>query len=244
MQDSPIRIGSVDLHDFEVPTSVRFGGNYRLAVHRLSSGRRIIEQLGPDDTEIRFAGTFSGPQAGDRVRDINNLRLSGRSTWLTWGTFRSRVIIKTFSADYRSPWWIPYQISCLVAHQPGTYGSTLADGVALLASDLSMASSLVAGSAIQLTSLQSALNANNASVQGTSDQMQATNAVQNSLGSCGTVITQASSDLSALPVNPPEASDYSSIFVSTVAASGTLAATVCAQAYISRIGTNLQGNMD
>jgi hypothetical protein len=234
----------VDLQDFEVPTSVRFGGNYRLAVHRLSSGRRIIEQLGPDDTEIRFAGTFAGPQADDRVRDMNNLRLSGQSTWLTWGTFRSRIIIKTFSADYRSPWWIPYQISCLVTHQPGTFQSAPADGAALLALDLSAALSLVAGTGIPLTSLQTALNGESASVPGTSDQAQATSAVQSSLASCDSVIAQTSSELSALPTNPSQATTYSTTFVAAVGSAGSLAAAVNAQAYISRIGNNLQGNAD
>jgi len=244
VQDSPIRIGSVDLQDFEVPTSVRFGGNYRLAVHRLSSGRRIIEQLGPDDTEIRFAGTFSGQQAADRVRDINNLRLSGQATWLTWGTFRSRVIIKSFSANYHNPWWIPYQISCVVVRQPVASTTLQASGAALLASDLSSALSLVSGTAIQLASLQTALSASNASVPGTSDQAQAISAVQASLASCGTVIAQSSSQISALPLTPSDPATYSSAFAATAASAGTLAASVSAQAYISRIATNLQGSFD
>src|ERR1700722_8425959 len=112
-----MRLGSIDLQDFEVPQSVRFGGRHRLNVHVLAGGRRIVERLGPDDTEIQFRGTFSGPAAESRARAFDNVRLSGEIVWLTWDSFRRQVIIKSFIADYHSPWWISYQISCVVAHQ-------------------------------------------------------------------------------------------------------------------------------
>jgi hypothetical protein len=72
-----MRLGSIDLQDFEVPQSVRFGGRHRLNVHVLAGGRRIVERLGPDDTEIQFRGTFSGPAAESRARAFDNVRLSG-----------------------------------------------------------------------------------------------------------------------------------------------------------------------
>ena len=94
MTNSPIQIGPINLQDFEVPTSVRFGGRQRLAVHRLAGGHRIVEKLGPDDDEITFKGTFSGPNAKSRVRTFDDLRLSGAIVWLTWESFKRRVVVR------------------------------------------------------------------------------------------------------------------------------------------------------
>jgi hypothetical protein len=118
VQNSPIRIGPIDLQEFEVPQSLRFGGRHRLVIHTLAGGQRIVERLGPDDSEIQFRGTFSGPFAEARARTFDNLRVSGGIVWLTWESFRRRIIINSFIAYYQTRWWIPYQISCVVVDQP------------------------------------------------------------------------------------------------------------------------------
>jgi hypothetical protein len=177
LQDSPIQIGPISLQDFEIPSSVRFGGRYRLAVHNLSGGRRIVERLGPDDGEIAFHGTFSGAHAESRVRAFDNLRLSGDIVWLTWESFRRRVVVKSFVADYHSPWWIPYEVSCVVVHQTGVTPAQTATLSALISADLSTALSAVTGSTISLASLQDILSNPNAFTIGTSNRAQAVTAV-------------------------------------------------------------------
>jgi len=101
LQKSPIQLGSINLQDFEIPQTLRFGGRHRLTVHSLANGRRIVERLGPDDDEIRFQGSFSGPTAEGRARAVDNLRLSGEIVWLTWESFRRLTIVKSFTADYQ-----------------------------------------------------------------------------------------------------------------------------------------------
>ena len=117
MQNSPIRLGLIDLRDFEIPQSVRFGGRHRLSVHVLAGGRRIVERLGPDDDEIEFQGTFSGPTAEARARAFDQLRVSGEIVWLTWESFRRQIIVRRFIAEFHNPWWIPYRISCVALNR-------------------------------------------------------------------------------------------------------------------------------
>jgi hypothetical protein len=190
-----MRLGSIDLQDFEVPQSVRFGGRHRLNVHVLAGGRRIVERLGPDDTEIQFRGTFSGPAAESRARAFDNVRLSGEIVWLTWDSFRRQVIIKSFIADYHSPWWISYQISCVVAHQVRIGSAESASIAAILSADLGSAMSAAAGSAVSLTPIQAALSTSNALTTGTAGQTQAIAAVGSTIVTIKQQIDQQSTTL-------------------------------------------------
>ena len=239
MQGSPIQIGAISLQNFEVPPSVRFGGRYRLMVHTLSGGARVLERLGPDDGDIQFRGTFSGSQAEARVRAVNNLRLTGEIVWLTWESFRYQVIVKTFLVDYYSPWWISYQLSCAIAYQTGAADlQSLALG-ALVAADLGEAVAAVAGTSIQLGSLQAALANGNALTAGTSDQSQAIAAVGSSQIAINRQITLQSTAVASPFGQGVAISGYGQALRNTVASAGGLAAAVNAGAYVGRIGKRL-----
>jgi hypothetical protein len=112
-----LSIGSIELRDFEVPSAVRFGGTHRTAVHRLGDGRRVVDRLGPDETDISFSGTISGPDAGARARGLDRLRATGEPVTLRWDSFRFDVVIRQFAADFHSGQWISYQVSCTVLDQ-------------------------------------------------------------------------------------------------------------------------------
>jgi hypothetical protein len=242
LQDSPIQIGAIGLQGFEIPSSVRFGGRYRLAVHNLSGGRRIVERLGPDDGEISFQGTFSGPNAEARVRAFDSLRLSGDIVWLTWGSFRHRVVVKSFVAEYRSPWWIPYKVSCVVAHQAAVAAAQTSTLSALISADLGNALSSVSNSTISLASLQTALSSTNALVSGTSDQVQAVAAVGAALDVINSQITTQSQQLIAPIDASTDPNSFSQALATTVNSAGLLATAVNAGCYVGRIGTNLNGS--
>lgn len=242
MQESPIQIGPISLQGFEIPSSVRFGGRYRLAVHNLSGGRRVVERLGPDDGEVAFRGTFSGASAEARVRAFDNLRLSGEIVWLTWESFRRQVVVKTFIADYHSPWWIPYQVSCVVVHQAGVASTQTIALSALISADLGSALSAVAGSAISLTALQAALSSTNALTTGTSDQVRAVTAVGATLDAISSQITLQSAQLVAPVGQGPDHGSFSQTFAASVTSAGLLAAAVNAGSYVGRIGTNLSSS--
>jgi hypothetical protein len=239
VQASPIQIGSISLQGFEIPTSVRFGGRYRLAVHNLSGGRRVVERLGPDDGEITFSGTFSGPNAEARVRLFDNLRTSGAIVWLTWETFRRRVVVKNFIAEYHSPWWIPYKADCVVVHQTGATTVPTSTQLALISADLANALSAVAGSTMSLTALQGALFKTNAMTMGTSNQVQAIAAVGSSLAAINSEITLQSAAIAAPIGLNGDPSSFNQAFASKVNSCGLLAAAVNARSYVGRIGTNL-----
>jgi hypothetical protein len=242
MQQSPIQIGTINLQNFEVPPSVRFGGQYRVVTHTLAGGTRILERLGPDDGDIRFRGTFSGPHAEARMRAIDNLRLTGEVVWLTWESFRYQVVVKSFVADYYSPWWISYQIGCLVAHQDGAADIQTLALSALVTADLAEAFAAASGASIQLGSLQTALSATNALTAGTSDQSQAIAAVASSQAAIGQQITAQSANLATPFGTGAAVSGYGSALQRAVAAAGALAAAVNANAYVGRIGSRLSAS--
>ncbi len=118
MSDATLSLGPIVFRDFEIPASITFGGRQRLAVHYLSTGRRVTDILGPDDAAISFAGVLSGPLAAGRAREIDTLRTLGQPLALAWNTFKYPVLIAAFQAEYRNQWWIPYKISCSVIENP------------------------------------------------------------------------------------------------------------------------------
>lgn len=239
MQGSPIQIGTINLQNFEVPPSVRFGGRHRVMVHTLAGGTRVLERLGPDDGDIQFRGTFSGRHAEERMRAVNNLRLTGEVVWLTWESFRYQVVVKTFLAEYFSPWWISYQLSCVIAFQNGAADLQTLALSALVAADLGQAVAAAAGTVIQLGSLQTALSGTNALTAGTSDQAQAIAAVASSQVAINQQIGVQSAALAASFGSGVAVSGYPQAVQGAVISAGALAAVVNAGAYVGRIGSRL-----
>lgn len=241
MKDSPIQIGSIDLQSFEVPPSIRFGGRHRLAVHILSNGQRVVERLGPEDGDIVFEGTFSGPNAEARARLFDNLRLSGEIVWLTWASFRRSVVVKSFVANYHSPWWIPYHATCTVVYQAGTTPSLISAVGDLISSDLSSAALAVTGSGSGFSALQKSLSSPNALITGTADQMQAIASVETTLGALDLEIAQYSDSLISRSASARNPGVHPQEFATMVDSAGLLASTVNVRSYIGRIGANLTG---
>lgn len=216
---------------------MRFGGRHRLAIHNLAGGKRVVERLGPDDGEIGFQGIFSGPNAEGRVRAFDSLRLSGAIVWLRCESFRRQVVVKSFIADYQSPWWIPYNASCVVVHQTGAMTDQTSTVSALVSTDLGNALSASADGGISLATLQSALATANALVPGTSDQVRAVTAVEAVRAALNSQIGKQSAQLIAPLGMDPEA--LRQTFAVSVSSAGLLAAAVNARSYVGRIGTNL-----
>ncbi len=188
-----------------------------------------------------FRGTFSGPNAETRLRAFDDLRLSGEIVWLTWESFRRRVVVKSFVADYHSPWWIPYQVSCVVVDQIGTTSATQSTLLDQITSDLGNALIAVASSAISLSPLATALSSTNALTAGAADRMQAVAAVGTTLDAINSEIATQS----ALLIAPPDVIrgpvSISQTLSTIVSSAGLVAAAVNARSYVSRIGTNLVG---
>ena len=240
LQNSRIRLGSIDLHDFEVPQAIRFGGRQRLAVHALAGGKRIVERLGPDDDDIRFRGTFSGSTAEARALAFDNLRLSGEIVWLTWESFRRQVVVKSFVADYLSPWWIHYDIACVVVHQTQTVPASVTGVAAALAAGLSSALTMVPGSDISLLALQAALSRANASTTGTADHRQAIEMVESQMSAIDGQIARQSAGLGTGFSSGTDCAALSRDYTSNVNYAHSLAAAVNIRNYVGRIGAILR----
>ena len=238
MNNASIQLGSVELSSFEIPPFVTFGGGYQLSVHKLSSGQRVIEQLGPDDTDIRFAGAFSGPYAVLRARTIDNLRLTGQPIPLTWESFRYQVIIKSLLLRYKSKTWIDYKITCVVVDQPGV---TYATGMLLQAqtsSDLAAVTATLSGYDGQLNSLRSALAPSDALTPGSGSSATAMVAVAGLQAALGESISANSTVLISSGTGP-RGPARTRIVPDVVNAAGLLASAIIARGYVGRISRSI-----
>jgi hypothetical protein len=239
--NSPIQLGSIDLQNFEIPQSVHFGGRHRLAIHALVGGQRIVERLGPDDDDIQFQGIFSGPTAESRARAFDDLRLSGGIIWLTWESFRRRVIVRSFTADYHSPWWIPYQVRCTVVHQRRTAVTQRASLASVLSADFSTALMYATGSTVSLTLLQAAMSSTNSLTAGSADQTMAIAEADTVVQGVNGQIDEQSSLLTSPFPSDTGAPGLRDSYLSKVESARSLAAAVNLRSYVGRIGMNIAG---
>jgi len=161
-------LGPVSFQNFEIPSRIVFGGQQRLAIHRLPGGARIIDAMGRDDSEISFSGIFSGEDATLRARALDELRALGAQLPLTWDVFFYSVVIKSFSVGYEANNWIPFHITCAVLRDEA---ATVIEAVASLAtsvlSDISVASGSALSLGIGLIFAQKALAGPGATTRGT-----------------------------------------------------------------------------
>ena len=223
MSDFSLTLGPVAFAGFELPSSITIGGRQRLAIHRLPSGIRVIDALGPDPADIAFSGIFTGPDAADRARLLDALRVSGASLPLAWDAFLYTVIVENFEADYRSPWWIPYRVTCSVLQDEAAAVITAAAQLApAIASDL-----LAAGS--YATAATAAISVPGATTSGTAAYLAAQGALAATLTSLNNQVSAAQPGLQSADVP------------TVTAAAGSLASLAAARAYAARAARNLAG---
>ena len=140
-----LSLGGVVFTGFEIPETINFGGDQRLTVHKLPGGARVIDSLGPDDADIRWAGRFRGAGSEQRGMLLDYMRRQGRKVLLAWGLHRYQVVIRQFEANYQNPFEIPYSITCTVVLDESQVVAKAAFGLAeSLVSDLAAATGLTA----------------------------------------------------------------------------------------------------
>lgn len=233
-----MQIGALTLQDFEVPTWVTFGGSHRVAVHRSATGQRIVEDLGPDDSDVYFQGVFSGPLAEGRGRALNTLRLSAMPVWLSWSTFRYRVIIRDLQIQYQGPQWIRYSASCLILDQPG--GSGLFAIVATeVAADMLTALPLSAAIGVDLGGLQTTLATAAYTPNGSAARLAAIAQVNTAQESIGTLIKAASTNLMLPQPSARSVIDNALFLQDAVSSAGLVSQGTIAGAYLARIARAL-----
>ena len=218
-----LTLGSVTLEGFEVPGQIQFGGRQSLAIHQIPGGGRVIDVLGPEDDDVVWSGVLTGPSAIYRARVLDSQMRLGAAVPLCWSGFQLWVIVATLHLNYSNPWWIPYQIMCVVATAPAVSSSPLTNQSSVIA-DLLTASTYTNVGAAQ-TAVQ---NADSASI-GTSAFV----AAMNSLGNLASTINSEILIAGA-------AMDTDDLATMTEAA-GALASLTAARAYVSRASANLAG---
>jgi hypothetical protein len=231
MQDGTLLLGPVLFQDFEVPERITWGGDQRVAVHRLPGGTRIVDILGRDDAEIAWSGIFSGEDAAVRARLLDTLRAAGGVWPLTWDAFFYSVVITRFVADYTRENWIPYRIACTVLRDEA---EAVIDAVVSLGADALSDFAAGAGFAVtspiaaSLSAASAAIGVIGAATAGTAAYAAATTAVGAASTQLDGAVTQAEATLTAA-TDPGVAAD----------SAGTLAALTNARGYVRRTAVNL-----
>ncbi|MGY0484317.1 hypothetical protein HUK83_04430 [Endobacter medicaginis] len=115
-----------------------FGGAQRLAVHRLPGGGRVIDAMGADDRDVSWTGTFIGPAAVSRARQLDSMRQAGAPVTLSWADFRRTAVISAFEPDYSAGGGlVPYSITlCLLTDTAAPAPQTNQQAAAGLTADL------------------------------------------------------------------------------------------------------------
>jgi len=221
MSDFSLTLGPVAFAGFEMPSSITLGGKQRLAIHKLPGGIRIIDAMGADPADLAWSGIFTGPDAADRARILDTMRIAGLQLLLSWDAFLYTVVIDNFEADYRSPWWIPYRLSCAVVRDEAA--SLVTDLLSLapaITNDLATAGTFAATAAL-------AVSAPGATTAGTAAYTAATAALNTTVNGLESQIAAAEPAIQASDV--PTAAT----------ACGLLAQLTAARAYAARAARNL-----
>jgi len=231
-----MQIGSIQLSDFEVPPSIKFGGKYRVAVHKSANGVRVIDKLGPDDNDIEFRGIFSGPQAELRARALNDMRLNGVPVWLSWNAFRYRVLVTAIRLDYRTRSWILYEVTCLIVDQSGAPNVAVVAAAAQIAADVASAVGAAAPLGIDLTPISSLLPSTAIYPLASSTRASALTQLDNYRIEIANFLSLPNSIDNMAFSSAPE---FAESFTSTVTNAGLASTAVVATAYLGRISTSL-----
>ncbi len=223
MSGFSLTLGPIDFAGFELPSAITLGGRQRLAIHRLPGGLRIIDALGADHADLAFNGIFSGPDAADRARILDALRIAGVALPLAWDAFLYTVVIESFEADYRSPWWIPYRLTCSVLRDEAAIPiGPILSLVASLAADIAQA-----GAYTDISSPAASLADPAATTAGT-----AANATAQSAFAGSTALLDSSIAATGASLNTPD-------LPAATAAAAQLARLTAARGYMARANRNL-----
>lgn len=136
-------LGGFIFTDYSIPEKVRLGGAHNFVVHKLIGGTRIVDAMGPDDDDIRWAGRFQGPDALSKALLLDGLRRAGTQMPLVVDSQYYMVGIHMFDWEYERSYQILYRIECLVVANAGgapTFSDTLTSSVT---NDLALANAVI-----------------------------------------------------------------------------------------------------
>lgn len=133
-------LGGFIFTDFAIPEHVPLGGEHTFVVNRLIGGTRVVDAMGPDDSDIHWQGRFQGPDAVSKATALDQLRRSGRQVPLVVDSQYYVVGVKKFEWVYERWYQITYKISCLVVSTQGGGGGGGPSLDSVVSSDMSSVS--------------------------------------------------------------------------------------------------------
>lgn len=240
-------LGDFSFDGFEVPAYVTFGGKQQMTVHRLVGGERVVDLLGPDESNITWAGTFLDNDPAARAQQLDQMRAAGDPLPLVWGEFYYSVVIESFTADTRY-YQVPYRITCLVLRNEATApaGSQQDDLTSAVGDDMTSAvDAAPADASAAVTSAQTSvaglgqINFGGASIQSALlavTKAQAT--VQTLRANAEATITAISSRGASVGSVIASAADLAT----AVSTTGELASLMQTSSYLGRTAINLGGD--
>lgn len=139
-------LGGFTFTDYSIPEQVPQGGEHNFVIHKLIGGRRIINAMGPDDSDITWHGRFQGPNAVSQALALDQLRKSGTQVPLFIDSQYYLVGVRKFEWDYQRFYQILYKITCVIASSANSGGIfAVAETLdSLVAGDMASSSTVVA----------------------------------------------------------------------------------------------------
>lgn len=242
LYSSDVIVGPIRLAGFEIPNCVYFGGSQRMAIHRLAGGQRMLEPLGPEDSDIWFSGVFTGSDAETRARAFDSLRTAGVTVQLTWQSFQYDVILRTFRASYRNPWWISYTAGLIVVRNVGTAYANTTTPASEIQADILSAMTALQGTAIDLSSLSNLAVITGALVYGSETNLAVANLLTQAAKAVAEQIATVGDQLLIDTASVSDDQQSVSAVAVQLSMAHSLASLAAAQAYISRALQSIRGN--
>jgi hypothetical protein len=223
-----ITLGDIVFEAFEVPEQIEFGGRQRMAIHDLPGGGRVIDLLGPTDSDLVFSGIFSGSGAGTRARSLDAMRAAGQPQPLSWDGNSYVVILADTVFSYAKPWWIPYQLRCVVQSNLRT-----ATAGASVIGDLATAVAVIGGTVL-LAGVEQAVSSPTALTFGTAGYAAALAALSVADDGVSTAMTAAAATLEDVDLTLSSSDGTGATVMASQATAGSLAGLAWGGAYLGR----------
>jgi hypothetical protein len=222
-----ITLGGIVFEAFEVPEQIEFGGRQRMAIHDLPGGGRVIDVLGPTDSDLVFSGIFSGSGAGTRARSLDAMRAAGQPQPLSWKGNSYVVILADSVFSYAKPWWIPYRLRCVVQtnFRTAAAGTSVIGGLATAAA--------VIGGTVLLAGAEQAVSSPTALTFGTAGHSTALAALSAAGDGVSGAMTTAGATLEGVDLTLGSDGTGATVTASQATA-GSLAALAWGGAYLGR----------
>lgn len=145
---APLIIGNLVLAGHEVPSRISIGGAQAVTIHKLPGGGRIIDAMGADAGAIVWHGLFVGPDAAQRARLLDVMRVQGLPQILSFGDYTLTVVIVQYEYDYQDRGAIiSYRIKGEIVPDPGQNATQTPDLSFAITGDLGTSVTLLEAAA-------------------------------------------------------------------------------------------------